>query len=218
MPQVPIKPLLDRSPGGVWLEEARRELLRDRIVESPDIGVNRSQKGTSLYLKNLASAGGGSGGTLTQYLLKDWSAPDFLTCHELTANDAWDGDPLNYSTRFIEGTEDIYIAKPFWLRQSELDGLTITVVVESISGANLIETDTFWKFTYRSPTFRTVQQLQTVGGTVLSTENEIILPRFTEDEIIYASEVSGLQIEDPNDELITLLAELPGRAWAHQFV
>lgn len=212
------KPLIGNSPEAVWHESNRRQQLRQRIVSSPDIGVSESLQGTTLFLKRPAGgSGSASAVSAGTYRLKDWSYADFLVCRELTADPDW--DPDTDANRFIEGDADIYIAKPFWLRRSEFDGLTQTIVVESINPSppnNLIETDTFWRYTYLSATFRTVDQLDAVGGSVLFTQNEIILPRFVEDEIITAQTVSDLQMQAFSED-IELEASLPGRMWSRAY-
>lgn len=44
------KPLLDRSAPGVWLEELRRSMRRNVLVNSPDIRIERTSRGTQLFL------------------------------------------------------------------------------------------------------------------------------------------------------------------------
>lgn len=212
MPLTPTKPLLDRSAAGVWLEEIRRETKRDRVIESPDIAVNRGPSGTQLSLKKTYGGGGGGGAAVRQFRLKDWSYADFLVAREITANADW--DPIDDTNRFTESETDTYIAKPFWLRQSEFDGLTITVETEFLSGAVLTTVEKFYKFTYSSATFRLVEQLSAVGGSTLASERQVVLPRFFEDEIIYAVECDHIQMLDALGNDVRLVAELPGRAWA----
>ena len=210
----PTKPLIGNSPEAVWHETNRREILKNRILPSADIFPEETRQGTILRLRQPRGVGGGSSSTAGQFALKDWSYADFLICRELTANPDW--DPETDTNRFTEGDTDIYIAKPYLLRRSEFDGLTITVVVETLVAGNIVETDTFWRFTYKSANFRVTEQLASVGGSVLSTENEIVLPRFMEDEIITAYAADNLQMQ-AFDENITLEANRFSM-WAHQFV
>lgn len=207
------KPLLASTPEAVWHERNRRKMLSQQIISTPDVMINRSNRGTAVTVVQ-RSRGGGSGSTTVQYRLKDASYADFYICRELTASSEWDSE-TGEGERFVEGDTDIYIAKPYLLRRTEFDTLTITVPTEYLSGVDIVTVDKFYKFTYYSSAFRKVEQLASVGGSVLASEYQTILPRFVpDDDIIYAVEVSDLQIADLDGELITLQADADGRAWA----
>lgn len=45
-----LKPLLDRNASGVWLDELREQAERNQVVDSPDIRIERSERGTALYV------------------------------------------------------------------------------------------------------------------------------------------------------------------------
>lgn len=99
----------------------------------------------------------------------------------------WDGT--------TEGTVEIYVAKPFLLRQSPFDGLTHNGI----------------SYAYSSPSLRTA----TRGA---NSETQIIIPVYVVDDIIYglssivggtATNVSGVPVQ-------YLDLNVDGRAWAKQ--
>jgi len=243
------KPLLASTPEAVWHEQNRRERLKNTVLSSPDVLINRGNRG---FTVRMAQRGGGSSGlSVTQYRLKNADYGDFFVCRELIGSTVctvpgvpgnpvgcWDSKSGDTgANRFAEGTTVVYIAKPYLLRRYEFDTLTLTVPTEylDISGPTpiLSVTDKFYKYTYYGANFRKVEQLLSVGGAVLATEYQTVLPRFgVNDDIIYAVDVTDLQIAayrtnaevaeavvddipaNRRGEIISGLAIPDARAWA----
>lgn len=227
MPQI-TKPLNSRSASGIWHDQNRQAIAAHRIVPSADIIPSQSTTGVALHFAQPRKGGGGA--SVTQYRLKEFDADDYFVCRALTAHAAWDpdadpGDPEydDKSQRFDEGETDIYIAKPYHLRKSEFDGLTVEVEVETFAGLSnppAVATRML-QFTYMSATYRRAMDVTT---TPQPFEFQIIIPRFApDDDIIYAVDASNLQIRGPATTvddvevpgaLLTKLALNNGWAWA----
>lgn len=206
----------------------RRQGDRNQVVDSPDIRVERSERGVALFLNR---PGGGSSARVRQYLLTDASKPDYFVCRALSvAIDPEDPAPI-----YTIGAAPVYVAKPYNLRRSPFDGSSVEISVESWNGSILSTATHTLTFDYKSATFRIV-----TDETESVEENQTIIPRFVpavlveeEDEpvttetiaptIIYAVECTGLGIvrpdnpelpeEEQTDVPVTLLAENDGWAW-----
>src|SRR5467141_3869789 len=76
MPTVPLKPLLSRSRGAVWLEELRRWCRRNTVLDSPDIRAVHSSAGVALLLNSGDARSAGA--SVAQYILKDANFPEHL--------------------------------------------------------------------------------------------------------------------------------------------
>ncbi len=214
----PNKPLIGNDRASVWLERQHRQTISQRIVDSPDIRAEHSSKGVALFLSN--RSGGGGGTRVAQYVIKDFSAPDYFVCRALSAHvtrdpdnfdppshprkitaTAFDPDDVDEVARladletaraaelprFDEGTTDIYIAKPYELRQTEFDDYQFALFIESNDDPDVaLDTKTF-QYKYLSATYRVAMDITDPDADNWTQENQTIIPRFMADEtVIYA--------------------------------
>ncbi len=245
-----------REPyGPVQLQQIQRdfEWLKDRIRalrlrSTPVLRATETTDGTYVEMLGPQSSARRASGT-SQYLLKEFDAPDYFVCRSLVPHVTRDPDtydPPSYPRkltavafpiddadeiarlaaldatraaeppRFDVGTTDIYIAKPYELRQSEFDDYQFTLDVESSSdGENVSVVQRTIQFFYLSATYRIQLNITDSNSSNWTQENQTIIPRFIEDDTrIYAAPCSGLEMLDPFDNPITLLAQSDGRIWA----
>lgn len=192
---LPNKPLLDRGASSVWLERERRLSQSNQLANSPDFVLRRSQKGTSIHL---ARRFGGGGGRVKQYLLTDATNGDYFIARALSVSvDVSDPEAL---PALNIGATDIYIAKPFHLRQSAFDRdtlnaanpgnigtpseITYDIQVEVWNGSSLdIETRRL-SFAYKSATFRIATDETSEDPDNWPTERQTIIPRFVPADLI----------------------------------
>jgi len=175
----------------------------DRLA-NPSVALSRgarvSQSAHGAFVEPLLEETGSS--RVRQFLLTDASNGDYFVCRALK---------VDAEGALTIGTDDLYVAKPFQLRQSPFDGLTYDIEVESWNGSVLSTETHSLSSDYKSATFRIVTDEDEE-----LTENQTIIPRFVpavldepEDEpvttdtisptIIYGVSCSGLGITRPDD-------------------
>ncbi len=154
------------------------------------------------FVIQLAGSEGGSSALVQQFVLTDASSPDVFICRSLAANGTI-------------GATNVSVAKPFHLRTTAFDGLSVDVTVESWDGATLSTEVRTFSYDYKSATFRIKTDAEDVS------ENQTIIPRLvpavvvgsTTDTvaptIIYAVQCATLPITG-----VSLLALNDGWAWA----
>lgn len=133
---------------------------------------------------------GGSGvfasGSATQYRVKSVQG-DYLTCR------TWDGT--------TEGSDDVYIAKPFKLRHSitsaVLDGATVNYTYASLAN-NLDGT-------------------RTATPTSGSAETELVVPRWLANDLIYAVQSNATGVSVGGNALTMVDINADGRAWVKKY-
>lgn len=128
--------------------------------------------------------------TITRrFRLKEWTAADYFVCKTL------DFDDNNVA---VVGSADVYVAKPYDLRQTPFDGTTKTINGVSLS------------FAYTDATTRTVTKTSDS-----STEDQHIIPYYYTDLEIIARRgiIGGTGLTDPSSNPIIWEAEHMGRHW-----
>lgn len=144
-------------------------------------GINRN---------NMIGVPGEPRRTITRrFRLKEWTAADYFVCRTL------DFDNDNAA---VVGSVDIYIAKPYDLRQTPFDGNGFTM-----NGVALT-------FSYSSATVRTVTRTSDSA-----TETQHIIPYYYVDLEIVARRgvIGGTGLTDPNGNPIVWEALHDGRHW-----
>lgn len=175
-----------------WLRRFRAFAVSCRLLPGVGYKLRHSTSGTILEIE---PARGGGGTTTSAQLYKITNVKrEYLVCR------TWDGT--------TDGTTDIYIAKPFKLRET-LTGETIDniAVAYSYSSSGF---DTYLIRTARA----------TISGQVTS-EKQIVVPRYLVGDKIYAMPCSAAVIT-ASDGLsigtITLIdINVDGRAWARRY-
>jgi len=164
----PLPPLRNQKALGDWLNR-----LRDfAVMQSPMIaqGVHTSRTMVGTFRRAIPELPVG----ITQFRIKDWRDSDYLICRP------WNGK--------VEGSNDVYVAKSYYLRADVFDGTSIDIEVESLDETDTLVTETHTlEYEYHSSTFRTV----TDGD---ASETETIIPRFLEDDVILAAPSTELQV------------------------
>jgi hypothetical protein len=181
------------------LSRALTALMNPRIVwgERDDVQIT---DGNTLITLSRSSASESASSRVQQYILTDASNWDYFICRILgTRIDAT--DPENPLTFRAIGATDIFIAKPFHLRQTPfdreeinagvpenigtLDEITYDVTVEAWNGVTFSSSVKRWSFEYKSATFRiaTDQTDRTDGnadniGDNWTRQNQTVIPRF----------------------------------------
>jgi hypothetical protein len=179
-----------------------------RMGQVPGARVSRTTGG--VFIEPLAAGGDGPGGSrVKQYILTDASNGDYFVCRTLgTRTD--DTDPENPLTLRAIGATDVFIAKPFHLRQTPfdreelnaealgdigtVDEITYDVVVESWDDPDLLTETRRLSHDYKSATFRIVTNESDPDTGNWTTQNQTIIPRFVPGELIVPSE----EAEDQN--------------------
>lgn len=163
-----LPPLRRAKALGDWLNQ-----LRDFVAgQSPMIaqGIRTSRTAVGTFRQPVQDLPIGA----TQFRIKDWSADDYLICRP------WNGR--------IEGENDVYIAKSYYLRKGVFDGVSIDIEVESLDEFDVLQVETrTLEYTYFSATFRRV----TDGA---DSETETIIPRFSVDDSIMAMPSTELTV------------------------
>lgn len=186
-------PLPERGRYAAFCREINR--LKDAVrmlqpVASENILTGVTSIGT--YREALPSVGKpGVAATGKGYRVKQ-VLDDYLRCRE------FDGT--------TEGSSDILIAKPFNLRKTGWDGVTVQYAMEPFPGAPLTLSILY---SYVTATYR---QASITAGGLTGTEHEVIIPRYVPD----FSVIFGLQIE--NGTGVAAAADIidentDGRAW-----
>lgn len=183
--------LRDQSRASAWFNKLLRACISHSLVESADLALSEGTHGTTARVR-INPGGGGS--TVNQYRPKSIEN-DFYTCR------LWNGT--------TEGTEDVFIARPFEHRVSDWDGRSLAYNSDGDSFTAV--------YAYSSATKRT----KTIAGTA---ETQVLVPYFKTDfDLIYAIRVNqsitvgaGFSVlTDPNGDPIRLLdLNVAGRAWA----
>lgn len=174
----------------VWKELNRILRYIQEIAPTTGHGVDVKRTMNGSLIRSTKRADAEPGSVLNQYILKEILG-DYLRCRTYD-----DGG---------EGGVDIFIAKPFRLRQTPFDGETITF---DSDGDSYVAS-----YSYLSSTNRMV----TIGGVQ---ERQIVVPTWKTDfDIIYAMEVvEPTGVEDEDENPITLLdINADGRAFARAF-
>ena len=184
---------LPREPSGnakevSWFRILLKCVLQRSIKVGPGLRASYRVDGTLIELEGRA-ASGGAGGTIQQYKVTVIS-DDSITCR------TWDGT--------TDGTSDVIVAKPYRLRKTPWNGIT---VVYDFNG-------TSYSIVYSylaTPGFRTAQV--TVGGTQ-TTESQAIIPIYKVGDIIYATEPEGGTDVFVGSAVTWLDLNVDARAWA----
>lgn len=156
-----------------WVWDSLRAL---RICETPNTGTNRTTKGDFLIVNP-----GVGGAQLQTFRFKSMKG-DYLICR------AWNGS--------VEGSSDIYLAKPVKLRHS--------ITSETIDGT---------AYTYSS--YSLTAQTRVSAPASGSAETQIVVPRYLPNDLIYAMAApTYVQSEDVPAKAVSLIdVNLDGRAW-----
>ena len=187
---------IPRRPEGFSNAARFFQWLWDRTVRDlqlfagPGIRISKTTRGT--VIESTAESGEG-GTTVDQYILKDATAGDYFVCRSLSVSfDTTDPeDPIIVRTI---GAADIYIAKPFHLRQSSFDRdvlneetpgnigttdeITYDISVESWDDPTFSTATKKLSFEYKSATFRIATDETEVDPDDWTTQNQTIIPRF----------------------------------------
>ncbi len=155
------------------------------------------------FVIQLAGSEGTAGAIVQQFVLTDASSPDVFICRSLAANGTI-------------GATNVSVAKPFHLRTTPFDGLSVDVTVENWYGGPTLSTEVrTFSYDYKSATFRIKTDAEDAS------ENQTIIPRLVPavvvgsgtstvaPTIIYAVQCNTLPITG-----VTLLALNDGWAWA----
>jgi len=144
-----------------------------------------SRTSTGVFSEPIESGGSlSSGSRVKQYVLTDATNLDYFICRTLSDS----------GETFTFGSTDIYIAKPFHLRQTPfdrdflnvlnlgnigtVDEITYDVYVESWDGVTFDEVRMPMSFEYKSPTFRIATNATDADPDNWTTQNQTIIPRF----------------------------------------
>ncbi len=185
----PLPPLRNAKALGDWLNRLRDYTMSLAPMISEGVHTSRMAIGTFRRVIPITSEG------ITQFRIKDWEASDWLICR------TWDGK--------TEGTNDVYVAKAYYLRADVFDGASIDIVVESLDDMDSLQVETrTLSYLYYSSTFRTVTD---VGDS--STENQIVIPRFLEDDTILAVPSTDLTVVREGQALHWVDLNCDARAW-----
>lgn len=200
-----------RRPSGLsaqarwcqWVHDSLQSFMQIRSVR----GAKVSSTTGGVFIEPI-DTGGGSDSRVRQYILTDASNGDYFICRTLgTRIDAT--DPENPLTLRAIGGTDIFIAKPFALRQTPFDReainagvpenigtsdeITYDVQVQSWNGVALSETTLKASYEYPSATFRIDTNATDADPGNWTTQNQTIIPRF----------VPAVLIEEEGEPLIT---------------
>jgi hypothetical protein len=172
----------------VWDRLARGQ---HEVFAGPGIRVTRTARG--MMVEALSSGSSEAGSRVKQYLLTDASAGDYFICRTLGVS-IDTSDPEDPTIENAIGASDVYIAKPFNLRQSPFDRavlnadnpgnigtgdeITYDIVVESWDGATFSSDAKFLSFEYKSATFRIATDQTDPDDSNWTTQNQTIIPRF----------------------------------------
>ncbi|HEV2350844.1 MAG TPA: hypothetical protein VG028_13465 [Terriglobia bacterium] len=172
-------PILSAGPQGSWLERLRQWVRANRLLPGNGYRIKRYPEGIALEI--LGPTGGGATGA-GMYHLKSVQG-DYLTCR------TWDGTN--------EGEVDIYVAKPYKLRNSLVSVTELGVV---------------YNLTYAALDANNVARTKAGGG---NSETEWVIPMWVPNDIIYSiAALTG--VADATGKAINLLMIGEAREWAAQ--
>ncbi len=187
----------------IWDRLARGQ---QDVYAGPGIRVTRTSRG--MMVESLAGSGTNqSDSRVQQYLLTDATNGDYFVCRTLSVS-VDDTDPENPIITNKIGASDIFIAKPFHLRQSvfdrdvlneaapgnigTVDEITYDIKVEAWDGATFSSSTKNLSFEYKSATFRIATDETEADPDDWTSENQTVIPRL----------VPAVLVE-PEDEDIT---------------
>src|SRR6266576_6022775 len=160
-----------------------RALVNPRVVwgESDNVQIT---DGNFLITLSRTSANEDGNAKVQQYVLTDASNGNYFICRH------WSEGPFEP----IIGLTDIYIAKPFHLRQSPFDRdvlnaaapgnigtsseIPYRTVVESWDGVTFSSATKKWSYQYKSATFRIATDETDATPSNWTSQNQTIIPRF----------------------------------------
>jgi hypothetical protein len=177
MPQLPRK-LTANDPHSVWCNAVVDYLRSLTPATSPGTFTTHAPHGVVRKVAPWSRTASDIGSTVQQFRFKSINS-DYLTCR-------------TYDAITGEGGIDIYIAKPFKLRNpaSEvIDGVTVSY--SSYSGQTRLASDG-----------------------VNPDETQVINPRYLVDDLIYAVTVDHTGVTVSSVELVLIDINTDGRAWA----
>lgn len=176
--------LRDGSRAAGWLNKLLSFVKMTRLVEGVGYRLIQTTRGTALEIQPGKGGTASEPATISQYRFKAMG-DDTIECVE------WDG--------LAEGAT-VNINKPFILRRTPFDNKTITYQTERTPPVLLVS------YVYTSAVKRTAR-------IAAETETQIVLPRFTLNDIIYATNCE--QLGSGDEGLIDINAD--GRTWAAIF-
>ncbi len=173
----------------VWERLARGQ---HDVYAGPGIRVTKTARG--MMVESLDRGGSNQGDSrVKQYLLTDATAGDYFVCRSLSVS-LDTTDPENPIIERTIGAEDIFIAKPFHLRQSAFDRdtlneetpgnigttdeITYDVYVEAWDGVTFDQERMAMSFEYKSATFRIATNATDPDPDNWRSQNQTIIPRF----------------------------------------
>lgn len=172
-PPPPLPPLRHAKALGDWLNALRDFVAGQSPMQSQGIRTSRTAVGTFRQAIPNDPIG------ITQFRIKDWLAPDYLICRP------WNGR--------VEGSNDVYVAKSYYLRADVFDGVEIEIEVESLDESEVLQTETrTLDFLYYSSTFRKVRDI--TDDPTITEETQTIIPRYLEDDVILAAPSTELTV------------------------
>ena len=185
--QIPSEPS-GSAKEVTWFRQLLR-CIRERTVKvGPGLRVSYKTDGALIEMKGV-EGGGASGKEIQQYKIVSIQ-DDYITCQ------TWDGT--------TQGTDNVLLAKPYRLRKTPWDGVTVTYDFNGTTYSIL--------YTYlATPGFRTAQV--TTGGNQ-TTENQAIIPIYQVGDIVYGSNPEGGTETFVGSEITGLDINVDARAWA----
>ncbi len=170
-----------------WVHDSILSALNVRQVR----GARVSRKLGGTFVEPIDTGGGGSS-RVQQYILTDASNGDYFVCRTLGQRTEGEGEEA--VTLPAIGATDVFIAKPFHLRQTPfdrdvlnaeapgnigtVDEITYDVTVESWDGFTLSETTLKASYEYKSATFRLDTNANDPDPENWTTQKQTIIPRF----------------------------------------
>lgn len=229
----PLPPRPTGSSAAARFQQAVWDALfsgQPTVRQVPNAKVSRTTRG--MIVEPTAKGGGGGTGKVTQLILADYEAADYLICRPWNS-DYWQArfDLFNengsepsqsaIAARMDVDLEDlqeyldkkVYVAKPFYLRADVLDGKKMSYLAEDLDEeSNVIAETRLVRYEYHSSTLRRAFDITDPDSIVEQTE--IVIPHFAVGfDIIYAASVTSLGILDADGGEITLLDTNNQRAW-----
>jgi hypothetical protein len=176
------------EPAAHWFNRLLRKCQRAEIADSADIRPVESSHGTQLFIRPQAGGASTPAASIQQYRITA-IFDDYLEAR------TWDGT--------TQGSTAIKIAKPWRLRKTGWHGVTITY--------NFNGTLFPIRYTYLATAgYRTALHTGTNA-----TENQAIIPVYSVNDILYATEPTGGTLVTVAAVALTWLdLNVDARAWA----